>query len=113
MPTISSSDAILTVINVCTVAPENQARLIELLTRATESNVVRVPGFISASLHRGRDGAKVAMYAQWRSWDDYQRTRANPVASPFLTEALTFSSFDPGFYHVVEVFSPRSDTSDA
>ena len=31
------------------------------------------------------------MYAQWRSWDDYQRMRANPVASPFLTEALTFS----------------------
>jgi hypothetical protein len=39
--------------------------------------------------------------------------RANPVASPFLTEALTFSSFDPAFHHVVEVFSPQSDTSDA
>ena len=111
--TISPSDAVLTVINIFTVAPEDQGRLIDLLTRATESTVARVPGFISASLHRGREGTKVAMYAQWRSWDDYQRMRANPIASPFLTEALTFSSFEPGFYHVVTVFSPPDGTSDA
>jgi quinol monooxygenase YgiN len=54
---------------VFTVAPENQARLIDLLTRATESTVRHVPGFISATLHQSPDGAKVAMYAQWRSWE--------------------------------------------
>ena len=106
MPTISPSEEILTVINVFTVTPENQARLIKLLTQATESSVSHAPGFISASLHESRDGAKVAMYAQWRSWGDYSRMRENPAASPFLAEALTFSSFDPGFYHVVRVFSP-------
>ena len=109
MPTISTSDEVLTVINVFTVAPENQARLIDLLTRATDSSVSHVPGFISASLHRSRDGRRVAMYAQWRSWDDYARMRENPKASPFLTEALTFATFDPGFYHVVQTFGPRGD----
>jgi quinol monooxygenase YgiN len=106
MPTISPSADVLVAINVFTVAPENQARLIELLTHATESDVSRAPGFISASLHRSRDGKKVTMYAQWQSWEHYERMRANPSSSPFLTEALTFASFDPGFYHVVRVFSP-------
>jgi quinol monooxygenase YgiN len=102
----------LTVINVFTVSPKNQGRLIELLTRATESTVRHVPGFISATLHQSLDGAKVTMYAKWRSWDDYQRMRESAAASPFLTEALTFSSFEPGFYRVVKVFSAAGEKSD-
>jgi len=53
------------------------------------------------------------MYANWRSWDDYQRMRENAAASPFLTEALTFSSFEPGFYRVVTVFSAAGEKNDA
>jgi quinol monooxygenase YgiN len=113
MSPISSISDVLTVINVFTVSPENQARLIELLTRATESTIRHVPGFISAALHQSLDGAKVTMYAKWRSWDDYQRMRENTTASPFLTEALTFSSFEPGFYRVVEAFSAAGEESDA
>ncbi len=113
MSAASPISDVLTVINVFTVSPENQTRLIELLTRATESTVRHVPGFISATLHQSLDGAKVTMYAQWRSWDDYQRMRENTTASPFLTEALTFSSFEPGFYRVVEAFSAASEKSDA
>ncbi len=64
MSAVSPSSDTLTVINVFTVAPENQARLIDLLTRATESTVRYVPGFISAALHQSLDGAKVTMYAQ-------------------------------------------------
>jgi quinol monooxygenase YgiN len=113
MSAVSPLNDGLTVINVFTVSPENQGRLIELLTRATESTVRHVPGFISATLHQSLDGSKVTMYAKWRSWDDYQRMRENSTASPFLTEALTFSSFEPGFYRVVEVFSPAGEKSDA
>ena len=113
MSAASPTSAVLAVINVFTVAPENQARLIDLLTRATESTVRHVPGFISATLHQSLDGAKVTMYAQWRSWDDYQRMRENTTASPFLTEALTFSSFEPGFYRVVRSFSASGGKSDA
>ena len=113
MSAASPTSAVLTVINVFTVAPENQARLIDLLTGATESTVRHAPGFISATLHQSLDGAKVTMYAQWRSWDDYQRMRENTTASPFLTDALTFSSFEPGFYRVVKAFSPAGGKSDA
>jgi quinol monooxygenase YgiN len=104
MPSISKGDQRLTVINVFTVAPENQAHLVELLARATESSVRHVPGFVAAALHRSLDGRKVTMYAQWRSADDYERMRARPDTSPFLAEALTIATFDPGLYQVAEVF---------
>ena len=51
----------MTAINVFTVAPENQARLIELLRLATESSIRHVPGFMAAALHRGLDGDGCAL----------------------------------------------------
>jgi hypothetical protein len=106
MPKIEKGDRPMTVINVFTVAPENQTRLVELLRRATESNIRHVPGFVAAALHRSLDGTKVTMYAQWRTPEDYDRMRARPDASPFLREALAIARFDPGFYEVTDVFGP-------
>ena len=75
---------------------------------ATRESVRKVPGFISASLHRSLDGTKVTMYAQWQSLEDYQRMRANPVASPYLDQALEMATFEPGMYEVVESCLPAS-----
>lgn len=47
------------------------------------------------------------MYAQWESAEHYQAMRSNPVASPFLDQALAIANFDPGMYEVVKVFSAR------
>jgi quinol monooxygenase YgiN len=107
MPVIVKGDRVATVINVFTVAPADQARLVELLTKATQSSVRHVPGFLAAALHRSLDGTKVTMYAQWRSVEDYQRMRSRPDTSPFLAEAVTIATFDPGLYEVVEVFLPE------
>src|SRR5882757_8585918 len=73
MTTISAKSDVMTLINMFTVEPANQRRLVELLTEATEVSVRRAPGFVSASLHRSTDGTKVTMYAQWRSIDDIKR----------------------------------------
>jgi quinol monooxygenase YgiN len=105
MTTISSNRKLLTLINVFTVEPANQQRLLELLARATETSVRHAPGFISSSLHRGLDGTKVTMYAQWRSAEDYQAMRENPAPLPYFQEALTIAKFDPGMYEVVETYS--------
>ncbi|NML64127.1 antibiotic biosynthesis monooxygenase [Hymenobacter sp. RP-2-7] len=96
----------LTLINVFTVEPAQQQRLVQLLALATAGSVRQVPGFVSASLHRSLDGRKVTMYAQWRSREDYERMRANPTASPYLEQALSFATFEPGMYEVVETFEP-------
>jgi hypothetical protein len=52
------------------------------------------------------DGAKVAMYSQWRSMEDYQAMRTNAAALPFMQQALALAKFDPGMYEVVEIFEP-------
>ena len=78
----------VTLINVFTVEPKKQQRVVDLLTRATEDFVSHAPGFISATLHRSTDGTKVTMVAQWRSAEDYQAMRRDPGPLPFLEEAL-------------------------
>ena len=107
MTTISPDNNYLTLINIFKVDPDNQLKLVELLTMATRESVSKVPGFISSSLHRSLDGTKVTMYAQWRSMEDYQRMRANPGASPYLDQALEMATFEPGMYEVVESFLPE------
>jgi quinol monooxygenase YgiN len=109
MTTISANGEAVTLINVFTVEPANQRRLVELLTEATEVSVRRAPGFVSASLHRSTDGTKVTMVAQWRSIDDYQAMRQDPAPLPFLQEALTIARFEPGVYEVVRTFTPAGE----
>ena len=105
MTMISKSNKLVTFINVFTVEPANQQQLLDLLARATDTAVRHAPGFISAKLHRGLDGTKVVMYAQWRSLEDYEAMRQNPAPLPYLEEALTIAKFEPGTYEVVETYS--------
>jgi len=107
MTSISVENNYLTLINTFKVDPSNQQKLIELLTLATEESVRKITGFISSSLHKSIDGTKVTMYAQWRSLEDYQNMRNNPVASPYLQQALEFATFEPGMYEVVATFLPK------
>jgi quinol monooxygenase YgiN len=104
MTTISKEKKFITLINVFTVDPAKQQQLVDLLIQATESSVRDVPGFISASLHRGLDGTKLAMYAQWRSVEDYQAMRKNAAALPYMEQALALAEFESGMYEVVETF---------
>src|SRR6201986_3279122 len=83
------------------------AAVIDLITRATDGLVERAPGFISSTLHRSIDGAKVTMVATWRSAEDYQAMRQDPRPLPFLQEALTFATFEPGMYEIVRTFKAK------
>ena len=96
----------LTFINVFTVEPVHQARLVELLRRATDEYVRHAPGFVSSRLHASLDGRKVAMYAQWRSQADYDAMRADPRPRDLLAEAMTIATFEPCSYSVVADFAP-------
>lgn len=96
----------ITMINVFTVEPTNQKRLLDLLARATNGHVCRAPGFLSSTLHRSLDGSKVTMYAQWRSIEDYEAMRRDPGPLAHFREALTFATFDPGVYEIVQSFFP-------
>ena len=109
MMTIDIKNNYFTLINVFTVDPANQQKLVELLTRATDERVSKVAGFISSALHKSLDGTKVTMYAQWESEASYQQMRKNPQGSSSLDEALQMASFDPGMYEVVKTFSAQGN----
>jgi quinol monooxygenase YgiN len=109
MTVIAKDSTLITFINVFTVDPRNQQRLVDLLTKATETSVRHARGFVSSSLHRSLDGTKVTMYAQWRTMEDYEAMRRDPTPAPFLQEALAFATFEPGMYQVVETFAPSGE----
>ena len=111
MTTISPTRKLVTLINVFTVEPANQQKLLELLASPTETSVRHAPGFISASLHRDIDGTMVTMYAQWRSVDDYRAMRENPAPLPYLQQALAIAKFDPGMHEVVDTYSGTASES--
>jgi quinol monooxygenase YgiN len=105
MSQTSDKSSIVTLINVFTVDPGNQQRLVDLLIRATDDFVSRAPGFISSTLHRSVDGTKVAMYGQWRSVEDYYAMRQDPALC-HSSEALTIAKFEPCIYESVRTFLP-------
>lgn len=111
MTTIAENSGFVTAINVFTVDPSNQQRLLDLLARMTETSVRDLPGFVSAALHRSVDGGRVTMYAQWASaqhFQNYQAMRSSAGASRDVGEILAIAKFDPATYEVVKVFTGPS-----
>jgi quinol monooxygenase YgiN len=95
MAIIDQRDDVFTLINVFTVKQENQDTLVTLLTEATNNTMRRLPGFVSASIHKSLDNTRVVNYAQWRSKDDFDAMRTNPEAIPHMKAAAALASFDP------------------
>jgi quinol monooxygenase YgiN len=96
----------ISLINVFTVDPANQHRFLDLLARATDEFVSRAPGFVSSTLHRSLDGAKVTMYAQWRSEEDYESMRRDRGPLPFSKRRSRSRSLSPAYMRSVRTFSP-------
>jgi heme-degrading monooxygenase HmoA len=101
MTTISTEWDVVTLINVFTVAPEDQQGLLDVLVEATESVMNGLPGFVSANLHASLDGTKVTNYAQWRSREDFEAMLQNPEAMVHMREAARIAErFEPHLYEV-------------
>ena len=101
IPTILSQDAnLVTVINKFSVEPENQKNLIKLLDDLREI-VEKLPGFISANVHKSLDGTRVVSYAQWDSKEDYQAVYTNSNAIPILDDIRKNSKFTWNIYEIV------------
>jgi quinol monooxygenase YgiN len=102
MAKITKGREVLTLVNVFTVRPENQQKLLTLLTEATDQTMKKLPGFISASIHRSLDGTRVVNYAQWRSKTDFDAMRQNPAAQPHMAAVAAIATFDPILCEVAE-----------
>ena len=102
MATIEKNRKLMTLVNIFTVSPDKQTELADLLVRATDETMRHLPGFISASIHKSVDGAKVINYAQWRSQADFAALKDNPQARPHMQAAAALASFEPIVCEVVD-----------
>src|SRR5947209_7749507 len=100
MTTIAKGRDLVTLIKVFTVEPDTQQEVVDLLVEATETVINRLPGFVSANIHKSLDGTRVANYAQWRSREAFEAMLANPEAAAHMREAATIATFDAHLYEV-------------
>jgi heme-degrading monooxygenase HmoA len=99
----------VTLINVFTVEPENQRELIDLLARATDEVMSKQSGYRSARIHRSLDGRRVAVYARWRSAQDFKALAENADAAAHMRRARTLASFEPVLYEIVLTHESRTE----
>jgi heme-degrading monooxygenase HmoA len=91
----------VTLINVSTVEPQNQQQLVDLLQQATVGVMSKQTGYLSARIHRSLDGGRVAVYAPWRSREDFEALAINPDATAHMRRARALASFEPVLYKTV------------
>ena len=104
MVTIAKDNDVVTLINVFTVAPEDQQRLVDVLVEATQAVMRKQPGFVSANIHKSLDGTRVANYAQWRSREAFEAMLGDQEAAGHMGEAARITeNFEPHLYEVTFV----------
>jgi heme-degrading monooxygenase HmoA len=86
METTVRLDSAVTLVNVFTVEPDNQPKLLALLRDGTETMFSKMPGWISTSLLKGRDGSRVVVYSQWRDAKDIDAFRQDPQLKPYFQQ---------------------------
>lgn len=101
MTSIHKDSNIITLINIFTVDPQNQQRLVDMLVETTEQIMNIQEGFISANIHKSLDGTKVVNYAQWKSRDAFEKMLNNPKAMIHMNDILTIAKSDGNLYDVV------------
>jgi hypothetical protein len=100
MPEIKANSGVVTQINIFTVKPENQQALIDLLIDSARS-VCHLPGWKSASIHRGIDGKTVVNYAQSADMKSQERIVASLRENGFLDRNKQLGEGHPALYEAV------------
>jgi len=76
--TITVTPHVTTLINVFSVEPENQEKLIALLQENTENVITGLDGWISTSFIAAKDRRQVVIYSQWRDVASMGAMRNHP-----------------------------------
>jgi hypothetical protein len=100
VPTIDANTDVVTQINIFTVPDGGQLALIDFLAEAAKF-ASTTPGWISASVHRSRDGTRVVNYAQSESVEAAQRVIDRLREGGWLERNKALGEGHPGLYDVV------------
>jgi heme-degrading monooxygenase HmoA len=109
--TIIQNSPLCTMINVFTVAPERQQELVDLLVEATDQVMRKLPGFVSANIHKSLDGVRVTNYAQWESKEAWEAMLHHAEARPHIELSMKMAErVDYHLYTVEHVARREAET---
>jgi quinol monooxygenase YgiN len=92
--TIRENAGVVTLINVFTVEPGDQEKLLQMLKESTETVFSKLPGYVSASFHKSRDGRRIVNYGQWRSPQDIEAFRSNSEIGAYFGRIKALAQFE-------------------
>ena len=92
--TIEVTKEVTTLINILTVKPENQRKLIKLLRDNTESVVSRLDGWISTSFIGATDQRHVVIYSQWRDLASVEAMQTNRDMVAYFPRIAALAAID-------------------
>lgn len=98
---MSDADPVV-LINVYRCEPERQAGLMEHLEVMLAAQR-GAEGFVSATLHRGLNGKTAAVYAVWRSREDWKRMARTPEVARAMEPIMAIATFEPHLYEPGEI----------
>lgn len=91
---------VFTLINVFTVEPDKQQKLVDTLAETTSTIARHIPGFISASIHQSGDGTRVVNYGQWEHKADFDMLMHHPEMQARMALAKDLGQSDGHFYTI-------------
>ncbi|MEU8422276.1 antibiotic biosynthesis monooxygenase family protein [Micromonospora sp. NPDC048835] len=101
MAHIGIDQPVVTMVNVFTVEPANQQKLVDILIEATDAVMSKVDGFVSANIHASLDGTRVVNYAQWKSEEHFTAMLQSPEVHPHFGEVRAIATPERHLYKVV------------
>ncbi|MBR0793218.1 antibiotic biosynthesis monooxygenase [Bradyrhizobium manausense] len=101
--TIRAGSDVTTLVNVFTVEPDNQQKLVQLLKEGADAFFSKQPGFISSSVHASKEGGRAINYSQWRSAGDIENFRKDPKFAPYIQRLAAIAKAETILCEVVEV----------
>jgi hypothetical protein len=109
MITITRDGDVVTLINVFSCEPQNQQHLMDMWIRATEETLGKLPGIISATLHRSKEGTRVVNYAQWKTSENWENLIKTGTQSWFA-EMGKYAKPDAHPYEVCYMLDKSNET---
>jgi quinol monooxygenase YgiN len=99
--TTAVTKEVTTLINVLTVEPEHQQKLINLLRESTECVVSKLDGWISTRFIAAKDERHVVIYSQWRDLASVEAMQSNPEMIAYFPRVAALAAFYSFAGHVV------------
>lgn len=81
-------------LNVLTVDPVNQPKLLELLHANTDTVVRTLDGWIATNIIASADKTRVVIHSQWRDAAAIDAMRRDPQMTAYLPSIAALAAFD-------------------